>query len=304
MDQHLVAAVDAGQIVQAVPGGGGCGGHGGRLPVGKPGRQGDGQACLASDEGAPATVGGQAADMIAHLVVGHVGSDGGHHPGEIGPELRQPPLEGGVAAERDQHVGEVNAGRADRDLDLSRPRRNSVAGNQFQRLQITGRADLQAHPVALVVHHGGTSLVGVQWSQGQPRRIPLAVSPGGLVFVGAAEQLACQLLGVGGLVHIDLGGAQMWMLGADHPDQTPQPSLLQVRSVAGQHRLRGARHDVQARRLAGELGQFAGDAHQVLYILAAQQRGLVLGVTVFRSREDYHTGESTAAQMICKLFGV
>ena len=50
--------------------------------------------------------------MIAHLVVGHVWSDRAHHPGEIGPQLRQPPLEGGVTAERDQHVSEVNAGRS------------------------------------------------------------------------------------------------------------------------------------------------------------------------------------------------
>ena len=194
--------------------------------------------------------GAQTADMIAHLVVGHVWSDRGHHPGEIGAQLRQPPLEGGVTAERDQHVGEVDAGRADRDLDLPRPRRNPVAGNKFHRFQITGCADLQTHPVALMVGHGGLPLLGAQRSGGQPRRIPRAVSPGGLVFLGPAEQLPRQLLGIGGFVHIDLGGAQMRMLGADHPDQTPQPSLLQIGRVTGQHGLGGAGHDVQARRLA------------------------------------------------------
>ena len=127
-----------------------------------------------------------------------------------------------------------------------------------------------------------------------------AVSPGGLVFFGSAEQLACQLLGVGVIVHIDLGGAQMRMFGADHPDQAAQPSLLQVGSVTGQHGLGVAGHDVQARRLAGDLWQFAGDTHQMLHILAAQQRVLLLGVTVFRSREDHHTTESTATQMICQ----
>ena len=303
VDQHLVAAVDAGQLVQAVPGGGGRGGHRGRLRVGQAGRQRDGQARVAGDEGAPAAVGGQAADMVADLVVGHVWSDRGHHPGEIGAQLWQLPLEGGVTAERDQHVGEVDAGRADRDLDLSRPRRNPVAGNKFHRLQIAGCADLQAHPVVLMVGDGGLPLLGEQRSGAQPRGVPRAVSPGGLVFFGPAEQLLRQLLGVGGFVHIDLGGLQVRMFGADHPDQAPQPSLLQVGLVAGQHGLGSAGHDVQARRLARDLWQFAGDAHQMLHILAAQQRGLVIGVAVLRSGEDHHTGESTGTQMASKLFG-
>jgi hypothetical protein len=124
-------------------------------------------------------------------------------------------------------------------------------------------------------------------------------------MLGRAD-LLCQLLGVGVGVHIDLSGAQVRMLGADHPHQTPQPSLLQVGSFAGQHRLGVAGHDVQARRLARDLWQFAGDAHQMLHILVVQQRGLVLGVAVFRSREDQHIGESTGTQMIpsCSLFEV
>ena len=44
------------------------------------------------------------------------------------------------------------------------------------------------------------------------------------------------------------------MFGADHPDQTPQPGLLQVGSVGGQHGLGSAGHDVQARRLAPGAG--------------------------------------------------
>ena len=227
-----------------------------------------------------------------------------HHPGEIGAQLRQPPLEGGVTAECDQHVGEVNAGRADRDLDLPRPRCNPIAGNKFQGFQITGRADLQTHPVALMVHHSGLPFLRPQRSGGQPRRIPRAVSPGGLVFFRPAQQLPRQLLGVGGFVHIDLGGAQVRMLGADHPHQTPQPSLLQIGHVTGRYGLGVARHDIYARELARDLWQFASDTHQVLHILAAQQRGPVLGVTVLRSREDHDTGEATGTQMISKLFRV
>ncbi len=173
VDQHLVAGGDAGQVVQAVPGGGVRGGHRGRLLVGQAGRQRDGQVGVAGDERAPAAVGGQAADMVADLVVGHVRSDRGHHTGEVGAQLRQPPLEGGVAAERDQHVGEVDAGCADRDLDLSRPRRNPVERNEFHRLQVAGRADLQAHPVVLVVDDGGSPLVGAQRTGAQPRGVPL-----------------------------------------------------------------------------------------------------------------------------------
>ena len=68
----------------------------------------------------------------------------------------------GEQAHRDQHVGEVDAGHADRDLDLARSRRNPFAGNQFQRFQIAGRADLQAHPVGLMVGDGGVPFVGAQ----------------------------------------------------------------------------------------------------------------------------------------------
>src|SRR6185437_4342993 len=129
-------------------------------------------------------------NMVAHLVIGHVWSDRRHHPGEIGAELWQPPLEFGVveAAEREEDVGEVDAGRADCNLDLSRSRWNSVECNKFHRLEITGRADLQAHPVALWINHRSTSFVGVQWSRGQSGHIPRAVAPGGLVLVRAAQQ--------------------------------------------------------------------------------------------------------------------
>ena len=132
-----------------------------------------------------------------------------------------------VAAERDQHVGEVDAGRGDRDLDLSRSRRNPLEGDQFQRLQVTGRADLQTHAVALVVDDGGVAAPRAAAELGYRRAVyHCAVPPGGLVLLGPAEQLPCQLLGVGVLVDVDLGGAQMRMFGADHPHQAAQPGLL------------------------------------------------------------------------------
>ena len=99
VDQHLVAGPDPGQIVQAVPGGGVRGGHRGGLGVGQSGRQRRGQAGVTGDERGPAAVGRHAADAVADLVIGDVGSDRGHHAGEIGAQLRLTPVEVWVAAE-------------------------------------------------------------------------------------------------------------------------------------------------------------------------------------------------------------
>ncbi len=93
-------------------------------------------------------------------------------------------------------------------------------------------------------------LLGAQRRGAQPRRVPLVVAPGGLVFVGSAQQLACQLLDVGLLVDVDLGGAQVRILGADHPQQAAQPALLEIGAVIGQHRSGrcGSRHTAAASR--------------------------------------------------------
>ena len=112
-----------------------------------------------------------------------------------------------------------------------------------------------------------------------------------------------QPLGVRALVDVDLGGAQMRVFGADHPHQTADTGLLQVELIVGRHRLRAAGHDEEARRLARGLGQFAGDPHQVLYVVAAQLCGLVVGVAVPGSGEDHHPGEP-GAQMLLELIGV
>lgn len=97
---------------------------------------------------------------------------------------------------------------------------NMLAGNEFHRLQVSRRTDLQPHPIAFEMGDGGLSLLGAQWGKAQPRGVPPAVAPGGFVLLGSAEQLPCHLIDVGGLVDIDLGGAQVWMFGADDPDQT------------------------------------------------------------------------------------
>ena len=56
---------------------------------------------------------------------------------------------------------------------------------------------------------------------------------------------------------------QVRVLGADHPQQATQSALLEIGAVVGQHRLGVPGHDVQPRRLALDLRQFAGDAHQM-----------------------------------------
>ena len=92
----------------------------------------------------------------------------------------------------------------------------------------------------------------------QARRVPLVVAPGGLVLVGAGQQLARHLLGAGLLVDVDVGGPQVRVLGADHPQQTAQAALLEIDPVAVQHRLGAPGHHVQPGRLAGDLAAARG----------------------------------------------
>ena len=100
----------------------------------------------------------------------------------------------------------------------------------------------------LRVGDSGSPLFGAQRHGIQPRGVPLAVSPRGLVLFGPDEKLPCQLPGDSiGLIHVDVGGAEIRMLIADHPDEATQPGLREVDPIAVQHCLRGAGHDVQAR---------------------------------------------------------
>ncbi len=142
VDEHLVAGLDPRQVLQPVPRGGAGGGHCRGLGVGQPLGQSGGQAGVAGDERGPAAVGRHAADPVTDLEFADPGPDRAHHPSEIGAQLRLSPVEGLVAAEGDQHVGEVDAGRGDGDLDLSRARRDPVERGELQGLQVTGSTDL------------------------------------------------------------------------------------------------------------------------------------------------------------------
>ena len=260
VDQHFVSRRDPRQVVQAVPGGGVGGRHRGRLVIRQPGGRRDDKLGVAGDEGAPASVGGQAGDAVTDPMISDVGSDSGHHAGEICTELGPLPVEARVSAERDENIGEVDTGCSDHDFDLSGPRRNPFERNEFHRLHVTGCADLHAHSVVPVVYDGGSSLLGAKRTRAQPRHIPLAVSPCGFVLFRPAEQLLCQTPDLCVGVHVDLGRAQVWVFGADHAHQTTQPTLLQIGDVVGQHRLRAPGDDIKAGRLARGFGKLADDA--------------------------------------------
>ena len=112
------------------------------------------------------------------------------------------------------------------------------------------------------------------------------------------------MLGLRLVVHVDLGGVQMRMFSLDHPHQAPQPALLQVGQVVGQHGLGFPGDDIQAGRLARDFGKLAGDAHQVLDILLAPERPLLLRVAVPWLGEDDHTGESAGTEYTAQPFGI
>ena len=139
-------------------------------------------------------------------------------PAKSMPSCGSRPVEAGVPAEGDQDVGEVDAGRADRDLDLSRTRRNPVERDEFQ--SFPGR---RACGSAGACRRARWSTVAVRRSSGRSglghkrAMYHCAVAPGGLVLLGAAQQLLGHLLGRRVLVHVDLGGAQLRMLSCRSP---------------------------------------------------------------------------------------
>ncbi len=173
--------------------------------------------------------GGHAADMVTDLVVGDVRPDRGHHAGEVGAQLRQLPVEARVAAERDEDVGEVDAGRGDRDLDLSRSRRNPVERDEFHRSaghRACGSAGAYRRARGrrrwFAVRRGAAD-----WATGvrcTTRRSRHAVSSSSDPLSSCGAN--CSAVRV--VVHVDLGGAQVRMLGVDHPHQATQSGLLQV----------------------------------------------------------------------------
>ena len=112
-----------------------------------------------------------------------------------------------VAAEGEQHVGEVDAGSTDRHFDLAVLRRLAVSGDELEGVQITRGTDVQPHTVALGVDRGGSSFLRAQWAVSQARGVPRTLPPRRLVLVGAAQQFNGDRVGLGVGIDIDLGGS-------------------------------------------------------------------------------------------------
>ena len=182
MDQHLIAGFDPGQVLQPVPRGGRRGRHRGRLIIAQACGQLDRHVDVTGEEGSPAAVRRHAADVIAHLVVADIGSDRGDHTGEVDAQLWLARVTG-IPTHRHQHVGEVETGRGDRDLDLTGPRCGSLESGQFHGLQVAGRANLKPHTVVSVIHHRGEALLGPKRSREQLSRVPLPLAERGLVLL-------------------------------------------------------------------------------------------------------------------------
>ncbi|RFZ57019.1 hypothetical protein MSS2_01487 [Mycobacterium marinum] len=239
------------------------GGHRGRLRVGQTRRDRGSQRAITGDKSGPTTMRGHPTDSITNLMIGDIGTHRGHHTGEIGTQLRHLPIGGVIPTETDQHIREVDTGGADRDLDLTRPRRDPIKSHKLHRLQIPRRADLQPHPLSVMLHHRGLALFGTQRHRRQPRRIPLATTPRRLVFLRARQQLTRNHLRTTVLININMSGMQMRILSTNHPQQTTQPSLLQIGTLTTQHRLRTPRHHKQPRRLTHNLGQLPNNTHHM-----------------------------------------
>ena len=187
VDQHAVARPDPGEVAQRVPGGAVSGGDRGGLLDGQAGRQCRDQPCVTGDIRAPASACAETADFVADSVFGDSRPDGGDHTREIQAELGLLAVERRVSAEGGQHIGEVDAGGADGDFDLSGCRCGPLGCDQLQGLQITGVADLQAHAVGFGVGEGGPPLLGAQRCPPQPRRVPRSRAPGCFVLGRAAQ---------------------------------------------------------------------------------------------------------------------
>ena len=218
-------------------------------------------ARVARDERAPAPVGGHAADVIADPVAGDVRPDRGHHAGEVDAQLLPVSLEGRVPAEGDEDVREVDAGRGHRDLDLPGPggtRSNAANSNDSTSpgVRICRRMPSRSCSTTVVRRS-----VGPQRSRAQPGGVPVAVPPGGLVFLRPAQQLPRHLLGRRARRRRRSG----WRSGADARSRSPASDRA-ARPAPGWPGRRSARWQrslvthVEPWRLARKFGQLTGEA--------------------------------------------
>ena len=217
-------------------------------------------------------------------------------PAKSAPSCWQPALETRVPTERDEDVGEVQVGRRDRHLDLTRPGWDTGVGRQLGGLKVAGRADLQAHAVVLGLDDDGPSLVGLQRGQVEPGGVPLAVSPCGLVLVGTSQQLrGHQPASVSRRRRS--GWPPVRMLHADHPHQPAQAAMLQVGDVTRTHRLGVARDHVQPRRLARRSPAAHARCARGVGPVRRPPRGLGIGLAITWRGDDDDAAERGGGEL-------
>ncbi len=106
---------------------------------------------------------------------------------------------------------------------------------------------------------------------------------------------------VGPLVHVDLRDPQIRILVADRAQQSAQSGLFQVGPVVGDDGLRVAGRHEQPRWRAAAFGQPPDDADQMMHVVAAPQRALVVRVAVLRAGEHDHAAELAATKVLGEL---
>ena len=230
-------------------------------------------------------------------------ADRGDHTGEVDAQLRLTGV-ARVTAHCHQHVGEVQAGRGDRDLDLARPGRGALERGQFQGLQIARCTDLHPHTVEGVIHDGGVALFGPKRSREQVRRVPPLIAECGLVLIRTEQHLMGNERALGLLVNIDLGRVQSRVLSPDHPQQATQSGLLEIGALAREYRLRTAGDDVEPRGLAGSLRQIANDPDQIANVVTATLSQLIRSTTGARGGHHDHIPETAFGKIALQPFGI
>ena len=248
--------------MQAVPGGGICGGYRRSRHGGQGLRQWRRQSRITGDERAPTCRVCDDTDPVTDLEVGDAGPQRGHHPGEVHAETRARPADGEVLSEREQDVGEIDTGGLHRHFDLTGLRRLAFGGDELEGLQIARGADAQPHAVAFGIDRGGAPFIGLQRTSPQPGDVPGTVPPRGGVLFGSAEQLCRHRCAVGAGVDVDLSGRQWGVFGADDAQQAGNPAVVDVDRVARRDVECASGDDVEARRYAVGIRQLAGDADQ------------------------------------------
>ena len=238
------------QVLQAVDGGQEGDRRGGRLLVGPPGRDRRHQLGRGRREG------GQAGRRDGHHPVAdpvplHTAADRAHPAGALGAERDRSGRYPGADVQRLEDVAEVEPGRGDLDLHLSRAGPRARARGSGQAVEdpgaggedaVVGIAPRVVRPV-LPGRVGGT-----RYGRHQRGPVPATAAqrqPALVAVPDLVEQAGHVVAGPGG-IQVDDGRTQLGVLEGDHRCQSPQHGLGKRRCL----------------RLGTEPLRAAGDQHQ------------------------------------------